>query len=76
MLILSRYRDQKIKIGDDVTITIVDVRGDRVRIGVEAPKGTPVHREEVYEEIQSIQRDRETREDWRLAETPDVVTFY
>ena len=52
MLVLSRQRDQSIMIGDDVEITIVDVRGDKVRLGITAPKSIPVHRMEVYEAIQ------------------------
>ena len=51
MLVLSRYRDESIYIGDDVIITVVDIRGDRVRIGVQAPPDVSVHRQEVYEAI-------------------------
>lgn len=51
MLVLSRSRDETIMIGDDVEITIVDVRGDKVRVGVNAPVHVPVHRKEVYEAI-------------------------
>jgi len=52
MLVLSRQKDEAIMIGDDVEITIVDVRGDKVRLGITAPKEIPVHRREVYEAIQ------------------------
>ncbi|MCA9157007.1 MAG: carbon storage regulator CsrA [Pirellulaceae bacterium] len=51
MLVLSRHRDESIMIGDDVVITIVDIRGDKVRLGIEAPQDIPVHRQEVYEAI-------------------------
>lgn len=51
MLVLSRHRDESIMIGDDVVITIVDIRGDKVRLGIEAPQNIPVHRQEVYEAI-------------------------
>lgn len=51
MLVLSRQRDQSIVIGDDIEITIVDVRGDKVRIGINAPRHVSVHRKEVYEAI-------------------------
>ncbi len=51
MLVLSRHRDESIMIGDDVVITIVDIRGDKVRLGIEAPQHIPVHRQEVYEAI-------------------------
>ena len=52
MLVLSRQRDESIIIGDDIVITIVDIRGDKVRLGIEAPTEIPVHRQEVYEAIQ------------------------
>jgi carbon storage regulator len=51
MLVLSRHRDQSIMIGDDVVVTIVDIRGDKVRLGINAPTDIPVHRREVYEAI-------------------------
>ena len=52
MLVLSRQRDESIMIGDDIEITIVDVRGDKVRLGITAPKQIPVHRREIYDAIQ------------------------
>ena len=52
MLVLSRQKDESIIIGDDVEITIVDVRGDKVRLGINAPREISVHRKEVYEAIQ------------------------
>ena len=51
MLVLSRKKNESIVINNDVTITIVEIRGDKVRIGIEAPKEVPVHRREVYEAI-------------------------
>jgi len=51
MLVLSRHRDESIIIGDNVVVTIVDIRGDKVRLGVDAPTEVPVHRREVYEAI-------------------------
>jgi carbon storage regulator len=56
MLVLSRHRDESIMIGDDVIITIVDIRGDKVRLGIQAPQDIPVHRQEVYEAIQRENR--------------------
>ena len=53
MLILSRKVDQKIRIGDDIVITLIDVKGDQVKIGVEAPSNVKVYRQEVFEAIQS-----------------------
>jgi carbon storage regulator len=52
MLVLSRQRNESIMIGDDVEIIIVDVRGDKVRLGITAPRAISVHRKEVYEAIQ------------------------
>ena len=52
MLVLSRQRDQTIVIGDNIRITIVDVRGDKVRLGIDAPRDVAVHREEIYDAIQ------------------------
>ncbi|MHC4068940.1 MAG: carbon storage regulator CsrA [Planctomycetota bacterium] len=58
MLVLSRQKDESIMIGDNVEITIVDVRGDKVRLGIIAPREVPVHRREVYE---AIQRENEEK---------------
>ncbi len=55
MLVLSRQRDESIMIGDKVVITIVDIRGDKVRLGIEAPQDIPVHRQEVFD---AIKRDK------------------
>ena len=55
MLVLSRHRDESIMIGDEIVITVVDIRGDKVRLGIDAPQNVPVHRQEVYE---AIQRER------------------
>lgn len=52
MLVLSRKRDESIIIGDNIVVTVVDVRGDKVRLGIEAPREISVHRREVYEAIQ------------------------
>lgn len=61
MLVLSRRKDESIRIGDDIIITIVEVRGDTIRLGVEAPKEVPVHRSEIYEAIQRAITRSETR---------------
>lgn len=51
MLVVSRHRDESIVIGDSIVITIVDIRGDKVRIGIQAPGDVPVHRKEIYDAI-------------------------
>jgi len=56
MLVLSRTRDETIMIGDDIEITVVDIRGDKVRLGINAPGHVPVHRKEVYDAIQRENR--------------------
>lgn len=53
MLVLSRQRDETIMIGDDIEITIVDIRGDKVRLGITAPTQVSVHRKEVYDAIKA-----------------------
>jgi carbon storage regulator len=55
MLVLSRHKGESIVINDDITVTVVEIRGDKVRLGVTAPKEVPVHRQEVHE---AIQRER------------------
>ena len=52
MLVLSRQRDETIMIGDNIEITIVDIRGDKCRLGITAPRDVPVHRKEVWLQIQ------------------------
>lgn len=59
MLVLSRKRDEKIVIGDSITLMVIEIRGDKVRLGIEAPKDVTVHRQEVYE---AIKRERESHE--------------
>lgn len=53
MLVLSRKKNESIIINDHITITVVEIRGDKVRLGIDAPKDVAVHRREVYEAIQS-----------------------
>jgi carbon storage regulator len=56
MLVLSRQRDESIIIGDNIVVTILDVRGDKVRLGIDAPREVSVHRREIYEAIQRENR--------------------
>ncbi len=69
MLVLSRKKDEKIVIGDSITLMVIEIRGDKVRLGIEAPRDVSVHREEVYEAIK-----RENQKASRLgpSETRDV----
>ena len=57
MLILSRKVDEKIKIGNDITLTIIEINGDQVKIGVEAPKNVKVFRQEVFNAIQKQNKE-------------------
>ena len=56
MLVLSRKKNESIVIGDGIVVTIVEVRGDKVRLGIEAPKEVPVHRREVFDAIKMAER--------------------
>ena len=69
MLVLSRHRDESIMIGDDVVVTIVDIRGDKVRLGIDAPQDIPVHRQEVYD---AIQRENQKAAELRPSDTKDL----
>jgi carbon storage regulator len=62
MLVLSRHRDESIIISDDIVITIVEIRGDKVRLGIVAPKEVPIHRQEVYDKIQKEREDPASKE--------------
>jgi len=71
MLVLSRQRDESIMIGDDVEIIIVDVRGDKVRLGITAPKDIPVHRREIYD---AIQREKNQKKEPQEKQEKDSQT--
>ena len=58
MLVLSRTKDESVVINNNIRIVVVEIRGDKVRLGVEAPKEVPVHRSEVYEAINSDDPDK------------------
>jgi len=60
MLVLSRKKNESIVINNDITIVVVEIRGDKVRLGVEAPKEVPVHRREVYEAIRRNEQAAQT----------------
>ncbi len=58
MLVLSRKKNESIVINDDISIVVVEIRGDKVRLGVEAPKEVPVHRREVYDAIKRAEKEQ------------------
>ena len=60
MLVLSRGKDESIMVGTDVEVTVVDIRGNKVRIGITAPKSVAVHRREVYESIHGKDKQKTT----------------
>ena len=62
MLVLSRKKDESIIIGDDVEVVIVDVRGDKVRLGITAPRSISVHRKEVYDAIQQEKNQKDSEQ--------------
>lgn len=61
MLVLSRKKNESIVINDDITIVVVEIRGDKVRLGIEAPKEVTIHRNEVYDKIQREGRATDER---------------
>lgn len=62
MLVLSRKKNESIVINDNIKIVVVEIRGDKVRLGIEAPKNVPVHRNEVYEAIQSSENGSNSKQ--------------
>jgi carbon storage regulator len=63
VLVLTRRPGESVMVGDDVVITVLDVRGDVVRIGIKAPRSVQVHREEVYKELQRVNRESASPDD-------------
>ncbi|MBI3468811.1 MAG: carbon storage regulator CsrA [Planctomycetes bacterium] len=68
MLVLSRKKNESIVINNEITVTVVEIRGDKVRLGIQAPKEVPVHRREVYEAIHG------KNSELHLAEEPAPTT--
>jgi carbon storage regulator len=67
VLVLTRRAGESLMVGDDVVITVLDVRGDVVRIGIKAPRSVQVHREEVYRELQRVNREAASPSDLAVA---------
>ena len=67
MLVLSRKPDEQIVIGDGIVITVVDIRGDKVRLGIEAPRDVSVHRKEIF---QALRKDTESQTHSAITENP------
>jgi carbon storage regulator len=63
MLVLARKKNESIVICDNIVVTVVEVRGDKVRLGIEAPKEVTVHRREIYEAIKESERPKKDRPD-------------
>jgi carbon storage regulator len=63
MLVLSRKKDEKIVIGDNISIMVVEIRGDKVRLGIDAPRDVSVHRREVYDAIKRKESEHNAVED-------------
>ena len=73
MLVLSRKKNESIIINNDITIVVVEIRGDKVRLGVEAPKEIPVHRREVYDAIKRNERKEQSDHAGNEADTTETA---
>lgn len=72
MLVLTRKKQEALVINDNIVVTIVEIQGDRIRLGIQAPKDIPVHRGEVYQRIQQELADRDTT--WVDVPHPSAVS--
>lgn len=63
MLVLSRKKDESIVIHDNIVITVVEIRGDKVRLGIQAPREVPIHRSEIHAAIQNEQQSSQPKDD-------------
>ncbi len=75
MLVLSRGKDQSVMVGDEVKVTVVDIKGDKVRLGFEAPRGVAIHREEIYLRIkEGVPRHELEKPDGQASEKADSTS--
>jgi carbon storage regulator len=72
MLVLSRKKNESIVINNDITIVVVEIRGDKVRLGVEAPKEVPVHRREVYDAIKRGESEKKAQTEAEASNRSDA----
>ena len=70
MLVLSRKKDEKIVIGDSITLMVIEIRGDKVRLGIAAPRDVTVHREEVYDAIRREKEQEKGTQDATVENSP------
>lgn len=75
MLVLSRMKDEKIIINDNITIMVIDIRGDKIRLGIEAPNDVSVHRQEVYDAIKRASEKQENVEVVELQKKDDQLSI-
>jgi carbon storage regulator len=74
VLVLTRRPGESVMVGDDVVITVLDVRGDVVRLGIKAPRSVQVHREEVYRELQKVNREAASPSDLAVRALTKMLT--
>lgn len=74
MLVLSRKKKESIIINNEITVVVVEIRGDKVRLGIEAPETVPVHRQEVHEAIQREKLNHGERQDGSPEPAPSLVS--
>jgi len=75
MLVLSRQINEQIHIGNDIHVTVVAIRGDKVRLGIEAPKSVPILRDEILQRIRPASRYARSRTTWTIATTSESLSF-
>ena len=73
MLVLTRRAGESVMIGDNVTITVLEARGDVIRLGIQAPRDVQVHREEVYNELKAVNREAASPDDDAVQAVTDLI---